>query len=157
MRHNRHHLLPPEAGSSAAHLEALFQNTGFDTEDLLTIATGESSTDIAHMRRQVIADFNCTKPSHKMLADTLISDVVLSARLSQRMNLLLDKTEITDLTVQHIQAIGRELDRSRRRVLAAYQALAAITQPKINVNIRAKNAVIGQNQQFNNNASQNNQ
>src|SRR3989344_9423897 len=141
--------LPPEAGHvSPAVRDRIRNNSGFNRDSLLELAANGDDHDINTMRQQMIEDYECTKPSEKMLVDMALSDYYLSAHVSQKLMQCIDKDIFTDIGIDLIRTLSTELDRSRRRALAAYQTLQASKKPALNVHIRANNAVVGNNQQF---------
>lgn len=142
-------LLPPEAGSSSKELMSFKNLIGFHLESMLEEATDGGNPNLVNMRQQMIQDFKCTKPSDKMLVDTILSDFDLSTKLSGKLSRWLDSESFNDLSLKIIHTLGKELDAAKRRTLANYQTLVALKQPQIKVNVKAKNAIIGQNQQFN--------
>lgn len=142
--------IPPEAGHVSLEVrDRIRNNIGFNRDTMLEEAANGEIPDLTSMREQMIADFECTKPSDKMLVDMVVSDYALSSKLSGQLLKWLGQDRFQELTVKLVNTLGKELDRSKRRALAAYQTLQASKKPALNVHIRANNAVVGNNQQFN--------
>jgi hypothetical protein len=150
-------LVLPEAGAlPSSEIESLKQ-FGFHDEQLLVTAAHGDYPLLSNMREQMIQDFNCSRASDKLLIDTVISEHFLASQLSGQLHYWVGQSEFTEITLMMIKTIGEELKQARRRALAAHSALIAMNQPRINVNIKANQAVIGQHQHFTHHAAKTDQ
>lgn len=123
---------------------------GFENDHALmyTVDSRYRSLSI-ELRRQLIKDFDCRTHAEKVLVDavvlgymrTLRNTEAYSAGLESEGGLWSDKTN-------YLGMLSKELDRSNRHLLAAYQTLVQLKRPQMNVSVKASQAFVAQAQQF---------
>ena len=104
---------------------------------------------ITNFNRDLGAEYDCQKPSEKALAQ--FTAIAYGKHLECSLAL---KRSTSIKSTSHEQneyyiLIGKELDRSSRRFLTGLQMLQQLKNPIPELNIKAKNAFISQNQQIN--------
>lgn len=96
--------------------------------------------------RNLQAEYNCTTPSEKSMAEVAALNFVRTLVIQDRINSYLGIGSITDMGVKYLAVLSKELDRAERHYLASLEALKAFKAPPIAVNIKTQTAVVGQNQ-----------
>lgn len=104
------------------------------------------------MTNNLIAEYNCNTTLEKSLCETIALNygkmMQLSRNYTQAMN---TGNKLTKETSLYLNTLNRELDRSNRAYLMSLNNLIDIKRPKMNINVKSKNAFIADNQQFNTN------
>jgi len=91
-------------------------------------------------------EFSCSTPSEKSLAETVSLNFVRVLGAQKKLNDYLERGIATDVGVKYLKVMSLELDRAERHYLASLQALRSIKNPTFEVNIKANNALVAQNQ-----------
>lgn len=108
-----------------------------------------------NLRKNIIEEYNCQTYSEKALVDMIVNAYARNLSLSR----MLVNTATTGHTTpglnQFMVIMSKEIDRANRHFLTALETLKHFKQPELKVNVKTKNAFIGQNQQFNTNQNDN--
>lgn len=90
-------------------------------------------------------EYDCKTPSEKSLAEVVTLNFVrvLEAQRKLKDNQMSVKTRYD---VQYVAILSKDLDRAERHYLTSLQALRSLRNPSFEVNIKANNAVVGNNQ-----------
>ncbi len=90
-------------------------------------------------------EYDCKTPSEKSLAEIVTLNFI---RILETQRKIKDcqKNVSTRYDIQYISILSKELDRAERHYLASLQALRTLRNPSFEVNIKANNAVVGNNQ-----------
>lgn len=107
------------------------------------------------MRRELQQEFDCKKPSEKVLVDMVVNAFIKKLSYSKRMEN--NQKYIGAEYDGYRNYLSKEIDRAHRQFLSALETLKAIKQPSFNVNVKAQNAFVAQNQQLNNHSEQPNE
>src|SRR3989338_2167513 len=118
----------------------------------------EYRTFLVEMVRGIECEYDCKTPSEKALAETIASAYVrtldtsreLRARRSQ-----IDNSFALGQKTEYCKMLSTELDRANRHFTNPLLTLKQLKSPLLEVNVKAKNAFIAQNQQFNSSIDQN--
>lgn len=106
----------------------------------------ESSTLSIDLMRKIQTEYGCNTPSEKVVAELASSSFVRALDIQKMIRVYLDKGEITGIGVQYLGVLSKDLDRAHNQYLTAVQTLKSFRQPPLQVNIKTKTAVIGNNQ-----------
>lgn len=119
----------------------------FDNGMLMTTAVSEQyKTFGIDLMRNIQKEYNCQTQSEKATAELVAVNYIRTLEVQRRINNYLELGTISDTGVRFLDIMGKELDRANRHYLTAIQALKAMKQPQLELNIKANTAVIGQNQ-----------
>ena len=105
---------------------------------------------VINLRRELIKEYDCKAYSAKALVDMIIGAYARNLSLTKRLINSSGKDYTTVILNNYISAMGKEVDRANRHFITALETLRQMKQPELKVNVKAKNAFIAQNQQFNN-------
>ena len=104
------------------------------------------------MTNNLIVEYNCNTTLEKSLCETIALNygkiMQLSRNYTQAMN---TGNKLTKETSLYLNTLNKELDRANRAYLMSLNNLIDIKRPKMNINVKSKNAYIADNQQFNTN------
>lgn len=90
-------------------------------------------------------EYKCKTDSEKSLAEITAINFVRVLDIQKKLaNLTVSAT--TRYDVQYVAVLSKELDRAERHYLTSLQALRTLRNPSFELNIKANNAVIGNNQ-----------
>jgi hypothetical protein len=107
------------------------------------------------MTAQIIKDYACTTHAEKMLAESIVSAFIGQISFTKRFNSCFNaQEEISSELTQFLEMLGKQIDRSNRQFLSTLSLLKQMKQPQLEVNIKAKNAFVAENQQFNHDTTQ---
>jgi len=114
---------------------------------------------LATARGMLVKEYDCKTPIELMLADRIIANYWRSMRLDTTLNQLIETKEgghtFNDSKMNVIRELSKGLESASRQLNTSILLLKELKQPSLNVKV--KNAIIGQNQQFNMNKQDNQQ
>lgn len=119
----------------------------FDRGPLLcTSVPARFSVFALEFSKKLQEEFKCENPSEKSLAEVTSLNFIRTLWIQDRIRSYLETGSITDMGVKYIDVLSRELDRAQRHYQGSLQALRTLRNPSFEVNIKANNAVVGNNQ-----------
>lgn len=137
-------LKPAPSESNTFKAMTLFE---FDTGTLLTtVVPDQYKTFGIDLMRKLQEEYSCKTPSEKATAELIALNYIRTLEIERRINNYLAIGSITDQGVKFLAIMSQELDRANKHYLTAIQALRAMKQPNLELNIRANTAIVGQNQ-----------
>jgi len=102
-------------------------------------------------RSSLVKEYDCKTPIELMLADRIVANYWRSMRLDIILNRLIEKDDggytFNDSKMNVIRELSKGLESANRQLNTSILLLKELKQPSLNVKV--KNAIIGQNQQFN--------
>jgi|GEM_PF-1865772 len=102
------------------------------------------------MTSQIIKEYECTTHAEKMLVESVVSGFISQLSHTKRFNSCFNAQEyISSELAQFLGMLGKQIDRSNRQFLSSLAMLKQLKQPKVEVNIKANNAFVAENQQIN--------
>ena len=104
---------------------------------------------IIQFAQQIIEEYRCQTPTEKAVAETIAGSYGRILELSQRVNSSLHIEYLSNEKTGYYGMLAKELDRAHRQFSSSLLVLKQMKAPNIEVNIKAKNAFIAQNQQIN--------
>ncbi len=107
------------------------------------------------MKESLEAEFDCVTPSGKALVDLTVNAYVKKMSCSHTIEAI--KLSQKGAHIGYLNFLSREVDRAHRQFLSGIETLKFMKQPTLKINLKAENAFIGDNQQFNSNKIQNNE
>ncbi len=134
--------------------EAMNIMRAFETETQVGImeAVNKQYQSLAkELSRQIIKDYNCKTSIEKTLANNIAHSYIKILDGSRRLNNDLGKPgqEINENRTKYLTMLSKQTDRAQRQFLAALMTLKQIKAPLVEMNIKATNAFVAQNQQIN--------
>ncbi len=121
-----------------------------DTHYLIAEVVGERYRPFAiTFAKQLIEEYQCKTPSEKALAQNIAVSYVRSIELSNRATSMARTDSTSQEKNGYYGALSKELDRAQRQFTSSLLVLKQMKSPNLEVNIKAKNAFIAQNQQVN--------
>lgn len=106
--------------------------------------------------KQLKGEYQCSTPSEITLCHMVANAYVRSMRLSKLMWGYMETSQaISALKNGYYSVISKELDRAERQYHTGLNTLRSLRRPNLQVNVKATNAFIAQNQQLNNNHENN--
>jgi len=119
----------------------------FDKGPLLcTSVPGRFSVFALEFSKQLQEEYKCNTPSEKSLAEQVSLNFIRTLWIQDRIRAYLEIGSITDMGVKYLDVLSRELDRAQRHYQTSLQVLRGLRNPSFEVNIKANNAVVGNNQ-----------
>lgn len=109
------------------------------------------------MKTELEREFGCKTPSERALTDQIVISYIRKLSFSRFLEEKKEQRIMSTEKVGYLNFISKEIDRAHRQFLSALETLRVMRQPTLKVNVRAQNAFVGENQQFNNNQSQKNE
>lgn len=106
------------------------------------------------IKKSLEQEFACEKPSERMLVDQIVNAHLRKLEYTRLMVKYREQEWLSQEKVAVLNFYSKEADRAHRQFISALETLKAIKQPPINVNVKAQNAFVAQNQQFNNHSEQ---
>lgn len=138
---------PQKEGSTT---EKTFLALAFENDHSLVETVDERYRGMTiQLRRQLIKDFNCTTYAEKVLVDAIVSGYMRNLKCARTFNGTVGQGSTTAVLNGFLAIISKEMDRANRHMLVAYQTLVNLKKPPINVQVKAQNAFVAQNQQLN--------
>lgn len=102
-------------------------------------------------RSVLVKEYDCKTPIELMLADRIVANYWRSMRLDMTLSRLIEKEDggytFDDSKMNVIRELSKGLESASRQLNTSILLLKELKQPTLNVKV--KNAIIGQNQQFN--------
>ena len=102
-------------------------------------------------RSVLVKEYDCKTPIELMLADRIVANYWRSMRLDTTLNHLIEKDDggytFNDSKMNVIRELSKGVESASRQLNTSILLLKELKQPSLN--IKVKNAIIGQNQQFN--------
>ncbi len=99
----------------------------------------------------LIKEYDCKTPIELMLVDRIVANYWRSMRLDTTLNQLIEERgggyTFNDSKMNVIRELSKGLESASRLLNTSIMLLRELKQPALNVKV--KNAIIGQNQQFN--------
>ena len=106
---------------------------------------------LATTRSMLIKEYDCKTSIELMLVDRIVANYWRSMRLDTTLNQLIERKEggytFNDSKMNVIRELSKGLESANRLLNTSIMLLKELKQPALNVKV--KNAIIGQNQQFN--------
>lgn len=115
----------------------------------------EYRTFLIEMVQSIETEYDCKTPSEKALAETIASSYIRVVQFSRELSLCTKEKNISHEKNGYYSLMSKEVDRANRHFTNALLTLKQLKSPTLEVNVKAKNAFIGQNQQFNTSTTQN--
>lgn len=112
---------------------------------------------ILKLREQLVSEYKASSTSEMLIVDMAVNAYFRSLRASViHINLIQNKDGVL-LTPEQtrtnlLKELGKQIEMANRQFMTAITFLKELRQPPINVKVHAKEAFVGQNQQFNKNA-----
>lgn len=119
---------------------------------VLGTASKEHRLDLQTMLDGIEEEYDCKTASEYALAELVASSYVRSLETSQELISCRDQINgIIGLRekTEYCSMLSKELDRANRQFTNAILTLKQLKTPSMTLNVKAKNAFVGQNQQFN--------
>lgn len=101
------------------------------------------------MTSQLIEEYQCANEAEKALAEIITNAYVRVLDNSRRLNNELECRDITPNRNTYILMLSKQVDRANRQFLSALLTLKQFKAPIIEMNVKATNAFVSQNQQIN--------
>jgi len=101
------------------------------------------------MTKDLIQEYGCTKKSEVGLVHLIVTSYVRYLDLSERHQTVTEMEYLSHEKINYYRAMAQEMDRAHRQYLSGLNALTALKQPPMKVNVRTNNAFVAQNQQVN--------
>lgn len=122
----------------------------FDTHLALVKSVGEEYQALAaDFCEKLIQEYECTTSSEKALVELVAGSFVRHLQYANLLNNFHAKQEFTQLKINCVAMLSKELDRSQRIFLSALTSLRLIKTPNIPFNVKATTAFIAEHQQVN--------
>ena len=119
----------------------------FEKGPLLCTSIPERFTVFAlEFSKQLQEECKCNTPSEKSLAEQVSLNFIRTLWIQDRIRVYLEIGSVTDIGVKYLDVLSRELDRAQRHYQTSLQVLRGLRNPSFEVNIKANNAVVGNNQ-----------
>jgi hypothetical protein len=129
--------------------QALFL-TNLDNQILLAETVSKSFKPYAiELTRQIMQEYKCETTSEKALAQVIANAHARVLQYSRALNGVLQLTYVSMENVAYYGLLSKCLDRAQRDFITALTTLKQVKSPGININIRADQALVAQNQQLN--------
>ena len=124
---------------------------GLSTHMLVTETVREEyRTFLVEMIKDIEREYGCKTAIEKALAETIASSYVRTLEYSRDLILYTKDNHLTHEKNGYYNMLSKEIDRAHRIFLNASMTLKQLKSPSMEINIKAKTAFVGQNQQFNN-------
>lgn len=119
------------------------------------IVREEYRTFLIEMVKSIETEYDCKTPSEKALAEAIASSYVRVIQYSKELTKCTKEKDFSHEKNGYYSLVSKEVDRANRHFTTALLTLKQLKSPTMEVNVKAKNAFIGQNQQFNASNTQN--
>lgn len=104
------------------------------------------------MAEDLIEEYDCKTTSERSLCEMVVSSYAQVLKINRKMNSTINAGEyLSHERTAYIGVLSKELERANRSYLCALNTLRELKSPNLNIHIKTKTAIIGTNQQFNNN------
>lgn len=115
------------------------------------VSYGRYNEFLSTTRSMLVKEYDCKTPIELMLVDRIVANYWRSMRLDMILNRLIENEDggftFNDSKMNTIRELSKGLESVSRQLNTSILLLKELKQPALNVNV--KNAIIGQNQQFN--------
>lgn len=101
------------------------------------------------LRRKLIKDFDCSTHAEKILVDLIASAYIRVLNTNEKMTTAIGNKQTCKTLNDYLAILSKEIDRSNRHLITAFQTLTQLKRPPISVKVKTQNAFIAQAQQFN--------
>lgn len=119
----------------------------FDKGILMTAAIPERYHSFTiDLLRKLHEEYKCVTTSEKSLVENIVINFIRTIEVEKKINSYLELGTISQIGVNYLNVMSKELDRANRHYLTSLQTLKSIKQPNFNVSIKTQTAVVGQNQ-----------
>lgn len=112
-------------------------------------------TTVIELTNDLIQEYNCNTTLEKSLCEIIANSYWKIMSVSKKLNNQFWAEYLSKDRNEFMKILSLEQDRANRNYLNALNNLLEIKKPQMSINIKTKNAYIGQNQQFNNNINTN--
>jgi len=137
-----------DKNDSKCLMKALYR-FGLDTHAALWESVSEKSGPLAmEFSKDLYEEYDCKTVSEKALAQVVANAFVRTLEYSNTLKTCRNNSVNTEL-IGYYSMISKELDRANRQFTSALTALKQIKTPPIKVHVKANNAFMAKNQQFN--------
>ncbi len=126
------------------------------THHRLLMETMRETTDrtaIAEYADDLIKEYGCIGVSERALCEVVALSYFSLMKTSREMNKHYDGTYYSNERSNMLSVLSKDLEKQNRMYLMSLQTLRTLKSPFWGMKINAKNAFIGDNQQFNNNST----
>lgn len=107
---------------------------------------------------QIIKEYQCSTTIEKTLAEVIANSFIRIIDNSRRLNDCMDAGKyLSEERTHYLAILSKQIDRANRQYLSALMTLKQLKTPAIEMNIKAKNAFVSQNQQINVDNNKNNE
>ena len=103
----------------------------------------------------MIHEFDCQNEAEKGLVQIIVNSYIRNIDDSRRLNNELNAKEISSNRNNYIANLSKQIDRSNRQYISTLLTLKQLKAPQVEMNIKAKNAFMSNNQQINVNKNEN--
>ena len=119
----------------------------FESGILLTTTISEQYKTFAiNFSRQLQQEYNCQTASEKATCEIVALSFTRILEIQRKLNNVLSIGSTNQNINQHIAILSKELDRANRHYLSTIQTLRMMKQAPVQITVKARTAVIGQNQ-----------
>jgi len=119
----------------------------FDNGTLLSMAMSKPYKTLGiDLMRKLQTEYKCESPSEKATAELASISFMRILDTQRRITNYLDIGSFSDIGVQYVAVLSKELDRASRHYLAALQTLRMLKQPPMSVNVKANIANVANQQ-----------
>lgn len=98
------------------------------------------------LMKKLQVEYKCDTTSKLATSELIAINYIRTLEIQRRITNYLELGTVTELGVKLLELLSKELDRAQRHYLTSVQALQALTQPPMQLNIRAATAIVGHNQ-----------
>lgn len=131
------------------HNEALIA-LGLETHYPLADMVGKRHRGLAiETARQLEKEYDCKTPSEKLLAQTIAGIYCKIVEFTPHLGTFTKDTHLDNDRNAFYSMVSKELDRAHRQLITALATLRQIKNPPMELNVKARNAFVAQNQQIN--------
>lgn len=109
---------------------------------------------IMEFSEDIAKEYDCKTSMELSLCETIASSYYSMIKWSQQMQRMYSIEYLSNEKNGYYSMISKEIEKQSRLYMSAMMTLRALKAPQTHVSIRAKNAFIWENQQFNHNQTQ---
>lgn len=117
------------------------------------VSYGKYHKFLSTTRSNLVKEYDCQTSLELMLADRIVVNYWRSMKIDSIFNRLVETEDggytFNDSKITLIRELSKGLESSSRQLNTSMLLLKELKQPKLDVNVRTKNAFISQNQEFN--------
>lgn len=124
--------------------------SGLETHYAIAKTVGEKYRPLViEIARQIEKEYDCKNPSEKILAEMIAGAYGKIIQYTGVLSACTRPELLSSIKNGYWAMLSKELDRAQRQLVTALNMLRQIKSPSIEINIKAKNAFVAQNQQIN--------